>query len=315
MQRPNIRDVATGKWRGLLPQLGVASSFLTGRHCPCPMCGGKDRFRFTDFKAAGGWVCNQCGAGDGVALIERVNGWDFRRAVQEVEALAGDVRIEPPKPDRSQADMHSAMKSLYMASRAIEEGDFAWRYLNRRTGLSQFPSDLRRVDDLRYSGPPVSRHPGMIAVVRDAGGKAIQIHRTWLDFGGNKAMVAEPKQTMPGSIPKGCAIRLGDPGEVMGIAEGIETALSASVMWEIPVWSAINAGNMVAWRPPAGVRRVLIFGDNDLSFTGQHAAFALGSVLRVAKLEVAVHIPDRDGWDWNDVHRDEDPDLAAKGAA
>ncbi|MDI5829610.1 hypothetical protein MJN51_36035, partial [Salmonella enterica subsp. enterica serovar Kentucky] len=35
------------------------------RHAPCPACGGKDRFRFDD-NGRGSFICNQCGAGDGL---------------------------------------------------------------------------------------------------------------------------------------------------------------------------------------------------------------------------------------------------------
>ncbi|MDM4912857.1 primase-helicase zinc-binding domain-containing protein [Escherichia coli] len=48
------------------------------RHAPCPACGGKDRFRFDD-NGRGSFICNQCGAGDGLDLIKRVNNATPRR--------------------------------------------------------------------------------------------------------------------------------------------------------------------------------------------------------------------------------------------
>ncbi|NYY79755.1 hypothetical protein DMH17_06695 [Raoultella planticola] len=36
------------------------------------MCGGADRFRFDDKEGRGTWFCNQCGAGDGLKLVEKV---------------------------------------------------------------------------------------------------------------------------------------------------------------------------------------------------------------------------------------------------
>ena len=43
------RDMARGKWRGLLTQLGVDETYLKNEHGPCPICrDGKDRFRFDD---------------------------------------------------------------------------------------------------------------------------------------------------------------------------------------------------------------------------------------------------------------------------
>lgn len=312
--REPVRDVARGKWRGILPQLGVLDEFLSGKHGPCPICGGKDRFRFTDYQGSGGWICNQCGSGDGIGLLMKLRNVDFREAAKLIEGIAGDVSPTPPKAERSGEDMHSAMRALWMASRRIEEGDCVWRYLNGRTGATEFPPDLRTVEALRHSGPPMATHPGMIGIVRDAAGKACQVHRTWLTRGGEKAAVEKPKQLMPGRIERGAAIRLGAPAEAMGIAEGIETALSCAAMWHLPVWSAISAGNMVHWAPPPGVNRVLVFGDNDASFTGQHAAYALASVLRRKGLTVEVHIPEHEGQDWNDVHR-EDFGIGRKAVA
>jgi putative DNA primase/helicase len=58
---PSTKERARGRWRHILPALGIADNFLTGRNCPCPMCGGRDRFRFIDrLDADGMWVCNQC---------------------------------------------------------------------------------------------------------------------------------------------------------------------------------------------------------------------------------------------------------------
>lgn len=59
---------ARGKWKGILLQLGVPAVSLTGKHAPCPMCGGADRFRFDNKDQRGTFICNACGAGDGMKL-------------------------------------------------------------------------------------------------------------------------------------------------------------------------------------------------------------------------------------------------------
>ena len=95
---------------------------------------------------------------------------------------------------------------------------------------------------------------------------------------------------MPGKLPDNVAIRLAPAGKVLGIAEGIETALSASALFEVPVWAAISAPLLRKWRPPEGVEKVMIFGDNDKSFTGQEAAYHLARQLSDS-VEVEVKIP------------------------
>ncbi len=70
-----IRETTTAaanRWPMVLSQLGIDVPRSPRQHAPCPACGGKDRFRFDD-KGRGSFFCNQCGAGDGLDLIQKVN--------------------------------------------------------------------------------------------------------------------------------------------------------------------------------------------------------------------------------------------------
>jgi putative DNA primase/helicase len=51
--------------------------------------------------------------------------------------------------------------------------------------------------------------------------------------------------------------------DVLGLAEGIETALSAAVLDGIPVWAATNAGMLTRFEPPPGVTTLRVYGDRD----------------------------------------------------
>jgi putative DNA primase/helicase len=90
----------------------------------------------------------------------------------------------------------------------------------------------------------------------------------------------------------------------LGVAEGIETALAAWVLDGkiFPVWSCINAGQLEKFEPPEGTKNLAIFGDNDKTFTGQAAAYALAKRLsnRANPVRCSVLIPTVEGWDWND---------------
>ena len=66
--REKTSDRARGKWRDILTTLGVSPMLIDGKHQPCPSCGGRDRFRFTDFQGSGGYICNQCRGGSGFDL-------------------------------------------------------------------------------------------------------------------------------------------------------------------------------------------------------------------------------------------------------
>ena len=161
---------------------------------------------------------------------------------------------------------------------------------------------LRTAFNARYQSDRPSFHPAMIAMVTGPEG-APSILRTYLTVDGRKAPVDAPRRLMPGTVAKGAAIRLAPAGDALGIAEGIETALSASALFGVPCWAAVNAGMLTAWQPPPEVRRILIFGDNDASYTGQAAAYALARRLRSEGFIVDVEVPAEPEADWNDVHR------------
>src|SRR4051794_10211 len=87
---------ARHRWREILPRLGIETRFLTNKHGPCPLCGGRDRYRFDDRDGTGSYYCNQCGAGVGVILIRKRHGWDHATACGEIDKIIGSER-EPTK--------------------------------------------------------------------------------------------------------------------------------------------------------------------------------------------------------------------------
>ena len=61
-----VREVkarAYGHWTGILTALGVDPKILNRKNQPCPMCGGTDRFQYTDKFQEGNYYCRSCGAG------------------------------------------------------------------------------------------------------------------------------------------------------------------------------------------------------------------------------------------------------------
>ena len=61
--RQSARTVerARGRWREVLMHFGIDEKYLHNRHGPCPLCGGKDRFRFDDRHGSGSYFCNENG--------------------------------------------------------------------------------------------------------------------------------------------------------------------------------------------------------------------------------------------------------------
>lgn len=298
-QLDNPHDIATGKWHSILSGLGIDIGFLKKKHGPCPVCGGKDRFRFDNKDGKGTFYCNQCGAGDGFKLLEIYHGWTFKEALARVKEVAGVY--EPAVEKRDTVKTLSGVKAIWNEALLVEEGDPVWLYLTRRTGITSIPKTIRYHPALSYIDDEgaIEHHPALVAVIFNAEGKGTAIQRIYLTKDGNKANVQIQKKTL-GSLPDGSFLMLGNADKVLGIAEGVETALAASVKFGVSVWAAISADGMTKWLPPEGVEQVVIFGDNDHSFTGQAAAFALAKRLRRDGVSVVVRIPDEAGKDWAD---------------
>jgi putative DNA primase/helicase len=165
-----------------------------------------------------------------------------------------------------------------------------------------FGDDLRLSTSCHVTDVPGTSHlPAMLALIRQPDGKPVLVHRTYLGPDG-KADITSPRRMMAGTIPKGSAIRLAPYTCRLGIAEGIETALAVTRDFTIPCWSACNADMLAGFAWPDDVTELHIFGDNDLKYGGQAAAFALAH--RVATHRhapaVQVHIPPTPGDDWLD---------------
>ena len=299
--RLNVRDLAQGRWRSILAVLGIDERALSGKHGPCPMCGGKDRFRFDDREGRGTYFCSGCGAGDGVQLAMGITGQSFRDVAREVERIAGTVRPTAARPERSDDDKLAALRRAFKESRPIQPGDEAHRYLaGRGLRLYDLPEGIRTHPGMAYldDGKVLGTFPAMLATITSPTGKAVSIHRTYIQ-GGRKAPVAAPKKLMQGLPLANAAIRLTPISRTLGIAEGCETALAAAELFEVPTWSCISTSGIESFEPPQGVEHVIVFADHDANFAGQAAAYRAAHRLALKGIEVEVVIPPTVG-DWLD---------------
>lgn len=147
MNAADVREAAAGRWADILPRLDIPGDALTGRHGPCPGCGGRDRFRFDDKDGRGTWICGQGGepvSGDGFALLHHVKGWDFGRALREVAYVLGmsrEQRAPRPAPSLgSRADVEAA---------TVQELNILAMTLGRRVAERQ----MSRSASFRFQNP------------------------------------------------------------------------------------------------------------------------------------------------------------------
>lgn len=288
-------DNFDGKWKSILQACAVGSKHLTGKHTSCPICGGSDRFRFDDKDGKGTWICNNCGAGNGFTLLMLYLKMEFKEALKLVKEKEGVAKYERPKVQRTDEENKASCKKLWDGSKPVSDADFVDKYLSTR-GITLRSKSLHK--HFQCYSSHGKTFPAMLALVKDFEGKGVTIHRTYLTLEGRKQEIDSCRELMSGKIPEGSAIRLMEPTLNLGIAEGIETALSAAQLFGIPVWSAINAVLLEKWVPPEAVTNIFIFGDSDTSYAGQKSAYVLANKLAIKGLSVQVHIPN--SGDWND---------------
>jgi putative DNA primase/helicase len=298
-----LKDVAKGHWRNLLPQLGVSTEHLTGKHGPCPICGGKDRFRWDNQGDHGAYYCSACGPGDGFDLAAKVSGLSFRQVAEKIEGLLGKPSQMPiQKPDFNEMAHRTAMERAWDAARQPSEMSPVGGYLVHRVGCL-WPSKMIREHSGYWTEGEL--RPAMVSKIASPEGRAVNLHLTFLTNQGQKARVEVGKKVMPGKLPDGSAIRLAPAGPAMGVAEGIESAISAAILFNIPVWACVNGVMLSKWVPPDVAEEIIVFGDNDRNYTGQSKAYQLANRLEVQfKRHVSVMIPTMTDQDWNDVHRE-----------
>lgn len=298
----DTKAAAHGRWLGILTAMGLTEAELSGKHGPCPLCEGRDRFRFTDYKGNGDYFCSHCGPGSGFDLIMGKNDWDFAHAAQEVDKVMGN-KIEQVFQPR--VDIEKRRRDMNFLWTNATDRDLVSQYLDSREISLHHQLDLR---DLRghpqmFMRDSNKRHRAMLALIRNAAGNPVSIHRTYIASGLRKVM--PPIETI-----KGCAIRLGatSPDEALIVGEGVETVLSGMEEFssENPSgYACISAGNMEEVNVPESVERVIILADNDKSFTGQKSAFILARKLDMKGKKVRVYMRPDIGMDWNDLPKDE----------
>lgn len=145
------------------------------------------------------------------------------------------------------------------------------------------------------------RFPALLALVTNAvTGEPIGVHRTALrsdGLGKQEMPDGGASKRMLGSS-KGGVVRLQPGGPSLGIAEGIETALSASEIFKMPVWAALSANGIADFPVIPGVKFLRILADHDAA--GLSAARKCKRRYKKAGIEAEVRYPPKFGDDWND---------------
>lgn len=302
----DVVAAACGNWPELLAAVGIDTP-SRGKHGPCPVCGGSDRFRLDDKGGRGTWICNQCGAGDGLDLVSKVTGKPPKEVAELLAPLVGlsaggldpaeREHIHQQQQARAEADAKQAEQQRQKATRRAaaimrdcEPGQapylvhkrLRWPHgaINRtliREGGENFPDSSLVIPLINEAAELVN-----VQLIRDDGTKRYLA-------GGQKA---------------GAYHRI-EGGALVAICEGYATGLTVYLATGATVYCAMDAGNLLAVTTIARRQhpeaRILLCGDNDAHTSGnpgktkaEHAAAVIGGL---------VALPPEFSGDWNDYHQ------------
>ncbi|ELZ2427183.1 toprim domain-containing protein [Klebsiella pneumoniae] len=291
----NVTDTvkqACGHWPRILPALGM--KVIKNRHQACPVCGGADRFRFDDKEGRGTWFCNQCGAGDGLKLVEKVFGISASEAAGKVNAVTGNLPpVAPEVVAAAEAGTEADRKAAAaLAVRLLEKTRPATgnAYLTRKGFAGR---ECLTLTASHKTGGVAYRAGDVVVPLYDETGALVNF----------QLINAEGlKRTLKGGQVKGaCHLIDGQKqaGKRLWIAEGYATALTVHHLTGETVMVALSSVNLLSLASLARQKypacQIVLAADRDLNGDGQTKAAAAAEAC-----EGIVALPPVFG-DWNDA--------------
>lgn len=325
-----VKQATRYKWQDILPAItGVPSDVFTRKNKPCPLCGGSDRFWFSDDNpktkdgGVGYWGCRgNCKGGDGFNFIAKSKGIRNEDAIKLVAEFIGLKRHD--YKNEIQKSKFDTLKNVWESCVRIVQTKKtpAQKYLESRgilLGKNDDPDIIGMHPNLEFklgkeeAYKLVGIFPAIVAnfAKPDGDGTPKIVGQSWIylteegrkcEYGGKA--VKRFRSSGYESVMGGAAVYIDDPIDgVIGVAEGLETALYCRQSTGIPMWSCGTAGLLEKVEIPDDVHTVIIFGDNDSHKmeTGQKAAESLAKRLISEERRVKILIPEQAGQDWLDA--------------
>ncbi len=204
-------------------------------------------------------------------------------------------RAVDEQPDRDDTKRTEGALRLWKAS-SPALGTLAEAYLHSRGLHLPPPATIRFNAVLNHSTGGI--WPAMVALVtRGPDDAPLAIHRTFLARDGAGKAPVVPQKMMLGPC-RGGAVRLGNPGDVLMVGEGIETCLAAIQATGNPAWAALSTSGLRALDLPEAAREVIVLADGD--DPGEAAAREAALRWKREGRSVRVARPPR-GCDFNDL--------------
>ncbi len=204
----------------------------------------------------------------------------FKVLAREIDQLIGNQYSNKPKQEiPSDINIIRSKVISKFATLLSLKDTIASQYLSHR-GIHVLPTANIRFNPCEKT--PLGDKQAIWSIATDNNGNSCYLHRTLLEgdkkanVEGNKRMLKLQAESYLG-FAHSIAIRMFPVSSTLGIAEGIETALSCKQVYGCNTWSTLNAGFMRKFRAPKGVKHLIIFADRDKNGTGLASAFDCGN--------------------------------------
>lgn len=242
--------------------------------------------------------------GDKALLFKCFAGCDTIDVIRAIRSLDPNIQFTGP----SIANASTSIGPMWLRNRALDLWDLsrpllgtpAEQYLQRRK-IPIFSRALRF-----HPRTPLGR--GKLAVFRPALIAALHerrdfvaLQRTFLDEHEPRRArdLANPRRML--GRPSRGAVMLAPATDRLGLAEGVETALSAMILLGIPVWATLGNERFGHVAIPDTVTRLILLPDND-----QGGLIGVGKAVEIYAMRgrtIETLWPPAGFNDWNDVLR------------
>jgi len=243
--------------------------------------------------------------GEKALLFKCFAGCDTVDVIRAIRRLDRNVVLNGHSPE---LPSHAALSPEWLRRRAEDlwgdassiAGTPGQFYLERRS-ITVMPPALRY-----HPRTPLGRgklavfRPAMLAALHECG-HLVALQRTFLDPNEPRRArdLANPRR-MLGRPGRG-AVMLAPATDTLGLAEGIETALSAILLLDIPVWATLGNERLAHIAIPDSVTRLILLPDNDRG--GRIGAAKAMETYAMPGRTIEVLWPPQGFNDWNDVLR------------
>jgi putative DNA primase/helicase len=191
---------------------------------------------------------------------------DVIAALEERGLLSDEWRdAQPPSTARAPRVHEPSPDALELWHKGLpaKPGSVVQRYLQARGITIPVPPSLRGAHDRVATSRrrPAFRNVMIAAVQRPEDGMVVSVQRTTLELNPlNVPYRIHPNITF-GALERG-AVRLAAAGKILGIAEGVESGLSAQQLFNVPCWATLGC-RLASIAIPICVKELHVFADND----------------------------------------------------